>query len=231
MLAVVAAGQCVAHAGFVQLAKDVFLVLVRDRVAEDDARPELDHVAVGELALLDPLALHEAAVGRFEILHRIAAALAPELRMVPTHARVVQPDVRFHAAADAVLGVVQADHLPQLVAVHAHQQVAIARRGGLRAPQLGEVDDRSALGPLVVILVFVVAAHGIARRMINRSYHGPRQIGSASFPPAVRRGEGDPRGKFPPVASSSGARQPRSGIVTWCTSSGASPDAGRALGR
>src|SRR5690606_25462922 len=103
----------------VQLAQELLLLEIDDRIAHDDRGTELDHVAVLQRVTLDALAVHEGAVGALQIFEHIPAATRGDLRVAAADAAVVEPHVAVLLAPDAHHALLQAHDLTELRAVNA----------------------------------------------------------------------------------------------------------------
>ncbi len=115
-------------------AVDLFVVRRLDVRADEeleDRVADLEQVAVAQAILRDLFVVHVAAVGRAEIFHGPAGALARDLRVAARHGIAIDLDVAVGATADRALGVAELEALPQLGPARIDQyQASLLRVGG-----------------------------------------------------------------------------------------------------
>ena len=145
VLAVVAAGQRVAHRRFVELVQHSLLARVGVGVAKHHRRPELEYVAVVEHVARDLVATQEGAVGAAHVLQRVTVPVTHDASVLAAHTVVGEHDARLGVPSQGPLIGVERKDLPHAGAVHAHQDMAVGLGRQRRTPQVSQVDDRRAL--------------------------------------------------------------------------------------
>ena len=152
MLAVVRARERVRHARLVELAQKLLLPLVGERIAEYRLRSELNQVAVAQHGPFDLLPADERPVGRLRVLDDVRAVLEQNRGVLAAHTVVAQPDFALVGAADPVQLVTELQHVPELGAACADEQVAVLGLT-LRAAlaQVRQIDHGGPLQRIVVV--------------------------------------------------------------------------------
>src|SRR5262249_15091523 len=104
--------------------------VVGDREANDDRRAELNAIAVLDLLALDALRADERAVRGAEVFDEVTTvSAARDARVATAHAAVFDPEIRFGAAADHVLGAVEREDLARVHAGEDRERCAVLVSG------------------------------------------------------------------------------------------------------